>query len=86
MHTLMVLGIGLALLVLCLLVGRALDDGAGLRSAALLFLPLWLLGAGLNLYRGVRGGGYSLAEETPIFLLVFALPALVALLLWWRWR
>ncbi len=50
------------------------------------FLPLWLIGAGLNVYLGVKSAGYILSEEAPVFLLVFALPALVALISGWKLR
>ena len=53
---------------------------------ALVFLPLWLIGAGINLYVGVKQAGYTVAEEMPIFLLVFAIPAAVALFTWWKLR
>ena len=33
---------------------------------------------------GVTRAGYSVAEEAPIFLLVFAVPAAMALLVLWR--
>jgi len=33
---------------------------------------------------GVARAGYSIAEEFPIFLLVFAIPAVVALFIWWK--
>jgi len=33
---------------------------------------------------GVFKAGYSVAEELPIFLFIFAVPALVAGLLWWK--
>jgi hypothetical protein len=33
---------------------------------------------------GVAKAGYSVAEELPIFLLIFALPAAVAVLVKWR--
>jgi hypothetical protein len=35
---------------------------------------------------GVRKAGYPVAEEAPVFLVVFAVPALVALFLLWRLR
>jgi hypothetical protein len=36
---------------------------------------------------GVAKAGYAVAEEAPIFLVVFAVPAVVALLvLWWLSR
>ena len=34
----------------------------------------------------VKKAGYSVAEEVPVFLVVFAVPALVALFLVWRFR
>jgi hypothetical protein len=88
MHTLIVLAIGFLLLGATLVVAR-LFGGLGngpLAVAALWFLPLWLIGAGINLWIGVAGAGYSVKEELPIFLLVFAVPAGAALLLWWRYR
>ena len=33
---------------------------------------------------GVSKAGYSVAEEAPIFLVVFAVPAVVALVVLWR--
>jgi len=46
----------------------------------------WLIGAGINMYVGVKSAGYAVSEEAPVFLLVFALPALVALAVWWKLR
>jgi hypothetical protein len=84
MHTVMVVTIGLALLGACLLCGHLLGGNPGLARAALLFLPLWLLGAAINLAIGVRSAGYSLSDELPVFAVVFALPSLAALATWWR--
>jgi hypothetical protein len=75
-HTIKVILGGLVLLALCILIGRA--------NGAKLFIPLWLLGAGINMWIGVTRAGYSVAEEAPIFLLVFAVPAAMALLVLWR--
>jgi hypothetical protein len=72
-HTVKVIAGGLLLLALCVLIGRV--------SGAKLFIPLWLVGAGINMWIGVTRAGYSVAEEAPIFLVVFAVPAVVALLL-----
>jgi hypothetical protein len=72
-HTVKVIAGGFVLLTLCVLIGRA--------SGAKLFIPLWLVGAGINMWIGVTRAGYSVAEEAPIFLLVFAVPAVVALVL-----
>ncbi len=84
MHTAIVIGVGLLVLAACLLVGRLLGGPGALPIAALVFLPLWLLGAGVNMAIGVKRAGYSVTEEAPVSLVVFAVPALVALLLRWR--
>jgi hypothetical protein len=86
MHTVIVIAAGFGLLGLCALVGRVLGGTAGTATAALVFLPLWLVGAGINMYVGVRRAGYSVAEEAPVFLVVFAIPAAAALLAWWKLR
>jgi hypothetical protein len=86
MHTLIVIVIGLLLLGACLLVGHNLGGGGGLGRAALSFLPVWFMGAAVNMYIGVKHAGYSVSDELPVFLLVFALPALVALLVWWKYH
>ena len=85
MHTVIVMGGGFALLLACLLLGYAFGDGLpGLISGAKAFLPLWLVGAGLNLWIGVHQAGYSVAEELPIFLGIFGVPAIVAASVWWK--
>jgi hypothetical protein len=86
MHTLLVIFLGLGLLGLCAVVGRMLAGAPGVATAALVFLPLWLVGAATNMYIGVTRAGYSVAEETPIFVIVFAVPAAVALFAWMRLR
>ena len=85
MHTVIVIGIGFAVFGLCTVVGHAAAGASGTATAALVF-PLWLGGAGINMYLGVQRAGYSVADEAPIFLLVFAVPAAAALLTWWRLR
>jgi hypothetical protein len=86
MHTVMVLAAGLGLFGLCARVGRTFAGSSGAATAALVFLPLWFAGAGINMYIGVKRAGYSVAEEAPIFLLVFSIPAATALFAWWRLR
>jgi hypothetical protein len=86
MHTIIVLAIGFALLGACTLAGYVFTGMPGIAKAALVFLPLWLVGAGINMYLGVARAGYSVADEAPIFLLVFGIPAAVALVVWWNLR
>lgn len=79
MHTITVIGGGLALLGLFSLLGVATQLGFG--RAMLLFMPVWLVGAALNMWVGVTRAGYTVAQEFPIFLVVFAVPVIVALAL-----
>lgn len=79
MHTILVIALGLALLGLFALVGRIVGGTSGFAAATLVFLPLWLAGAGVNMYIGVTRAGYSVAAEAPIFLIVFGIPAAAAL-------
>ena len=83
MHTAIVVGGGLSLLLSCLLLGHAFGGGVGAITGAKLFMPLWLIGAAVNMWLGVSHAGYSVAEEAPIFLAIFGVPAAVAGLLWW---
>jgi hypothetical protein len=84
-HTVIVLGGGISLLVACLLLGHAFGGGmAGLVTGAKVFIPLWLILAGVNMWIGVSHAGYSVADEAPIFVAIFGVPAAVAALAWWR--
>ncbi|MGL6045051.1 MAG: hypothetical protein ACRC02_01165 [Vogesella sp.] len=85
MHTILVMAGGVVLL-LC---GQLLARFTGIISqaqAALYFVPLWLLIAASNMWTGVQRAGYSVMEELPIFLLVFAVPAMLAYALWRQLR
>ncbi|MEZ2293132.1 hypothetical protein [Variovorax sp. RCC_210] len=86
MHTVLVMGGGFVLLAVFLLAARFVGDGSevALAAAAKWFIAAWFVGAGINMAVGVLTAGYSVAEELPIFLLIFAVPAVVAGLLWWR--
>lgn len=85
MHTILVIAAGFLLLGVCLFVALALGGATPASRAigAKVFLPLWLIGALLNLWVGVYRAGYSLRDEAPVFLLVFGLPAALA---FWLWR
>jgi hypothetical protein len=84
-HTIKVIAGGLALLVLCLVAARLMGAGQStfLARSALAFIPLWLVGAGINMSLGVSRAGYTVKEEAPIFFVVFLIPAAVALAVWW---
>jgi len=87
MHTVKVIAGGFVLLALCLLIGRLAGGpapAAGVASAAKLFITLSLVVAGINMWIGVSRAGYTVADEAPIFLVVFAVPAAAALLMVWK--
>lgn len=74
------------LLGLCVL-GARMVGGAGtgaMVTAAKVFIPVWLIAALLNMWVGVSRAGYSVSEELPIFLLIFAIPVGVASFIWWK--
>ena len=89
LHTVKVIGVGFVLLALCLVAGRIIG-GVGqpalIARSALVFIALWFIGAGINMWMGVSKAGYSVKEEIPFFFIVFLIPAAVALIFWWRWK
>lgn len=82
MHTTMVISGGLALLALMAVAGNMTSLGIG--RMLLWFIPVWLACAAINMWVGVSRAGYTVAQEFPIFLLVFAVPAAIALFAYWR--
>jgi hypothetical protein len=46
--------------------------------ATFAFVAVWLAVAVVNMYFGVARAGYAFREELPIFLVIFLLPAIVA--------
>ena len=84
MHTMIVVGGGLALLLACVLLGHAWGATPGVVTGAKAFVPLWLLAAFINMWVGTTHG-YSWSEEFPIFLGIFAAPTIIAGLVWWKW-
>jgi hypothetical protein len=86
MHTVIVVGAGLGLLGVCAIAGWLLGGSSGAALGALAFLPLWFAGAALNMYAGITRAGYSFADEAPVFFVVFAIPAAVAIASWWKLR
>ncbi|QVQ25389.1 hypothetical protein [Achromobacter deleyi] len=85
MHMLMVIAGGAVLLGVFLLFGKLWgSEAAALALAAKAFIPVWLIIAIVNLWVGVSHAGYSVREELPILLIVFAVPAALAGLVIWR--
>ncbi|BDU22162.1 hypothetical protein [Dyella sp. GSA-30] len=85
MHTILMIGGGAILLGLFLLFGHLWGSGApALVTAAKAFLPVWLALSLVNLWIGVAKAGYSLRDELPVLLGVFAVPAIIAGVIIWR--
>ncbi len=86
MRSLIIIIGGLLLLGIFVLGGRWLGGGATapMITAAKVFLPVWLVLAGINMWIGVSRAGYAATEELPIFLAIFGVPAIVAAVIWWK--
>jgi len=86
MRTVLIIVGGLVLLGLCALAGKWLGGSAqAMVTAVKIFMPVWLLAALINMWIGVSRAGYSVAEELPIFLVIFVIPAAVAAFVWWKY-
>jgi hypothetical protein len=85
MRTFVIIVGGLLILGLFALAGWRLGGGAqSMVTAAKIFIPVWLVAALINMWIGVSRAGYSIAEELPIFFVIFIIPAAVAVFIWWR--
>jgi hypothetical protein len=85
MRTVIIILGGLVLLGLLALVGWRFGGGMqSMVTATKIFIPVWLVAALINMWIGVSRAGYSVAEEFPIFLAIFAIPAVVAAFVWWK--
>jgi hypothetical protein len=86
MRTLLFLLVGLLLLTASMMLGKLFSSNypGATFAATLIFVALWLAISGVNLWVGVAKAGYSLNEEFPIFLLIFSVPTIVAILVKWR--
>jgi hypothetical protein len=84
MRTLVIILGGLILLGVNLLLDRWLGGGAQMARVAQIFIAVWLAIALANMWLGVSRAGYSVAEEFPIFLVIFLIPAAVAAFIAWK--
>ena len=86
MRTALFLAAGFLLLGASLVLARLFSGnypGAALVTT-IIYVALWLLITGFNMWVGVAKAGYSVTEELPIFLLLFAVPAAVAIVVKWK--
>lgn len=81
MRTVVIIVIGLVLLAVWLLVARSVANGRPetVRTAVWAFTAVWFVAAAINLWIGVSQAGYSILEELPVFLVIFGIPAALAL-------
>ena len=88
MHMLLLMLTGLLLLAVFALLGKLWGaDAASIMLAVKYFIPVWLAVALVNMWVGVHKAGYTVAQELPILLVNFAVPAALALgLVWWLGR
>ena len=84
MRTAIVIVGGLVSLGLFALAGWLAGGPQSTATAAKLFIPFWFAVALINMWVGVSRAGYSVAEELPILLVIFAIPAGAAAFVWWR--
>lgn len=83
MHTAIILAAGFAILLACVLLGHAWGGAPGLAMGLKAFFGIWLVVAFANMYIGTTHG-YTWGQEFPIFLAVFAVPAIAAGIVLWR--
>ncbi len=55
-------------------------DGTAIADTTLAFITVWLLAALTNLWVGVAHGGYAPREAIPMFIVIFAVPAAIAVI------
>lgn len=77
---------GLLLMTSLLIVARLFTEHvpSAPNLALAVGLGLWLAITGWNMWLGVSKAGYSVGEELPILLLLFAIPAAAAVLVRWK--
>ena len=86
MRTALFLAAGFLVLGGALILARLFHENfpAAATWSVVAFGAFWLAVTGFNMWVGVNRAGYSVAEEMPIFLLLFALPVVVAVVLRWK--
>ena len=87
MRTAIIIVCGFLLWAVCLAAAKLApgSTGASLTAATIAFVVIWFIAAAANLWVGVTKGGYAFTEELRIFLLIFLLPAVVAVVIRWKW-
>jgi hypothetical protein len=85
MRTMIIILGGFVLLAACIVAARRFGGTAApIGSVVAIFIAAWFVAAAINMWIGVARAGYTFREELPIFLLIFLLPAVAALLARWK--
>lgn len=84
MRTAIIIAIGFIVLAIFVVGPRLAGRPEWAATGAKAFIAVWLVASLVNLWIGVSRAGYSVAEEMPIFLVIFALPSAVAAYVWWK--
>lgn len=85
MHMLQVILGGTLLLGVFALFGKLWGgSAAGIAVGAKLFVLVWFAVSLTNMWVGVSKAGYTVAQELPILLVVFATPAAIAAAVAWQ--
>src|SRR5690606_37676901 len=81
MRTVIILVSGLILFAAVAMFSKLFSDyySSATTWGVSIFLTLWLFATGFNMWVGVNKAGYSYSEEFPIMLLLFLVPAVVAI-------
>lgn len=86
MRTLIIIAAGFLCWAVLLAISRLLKGaGSPTTVATFAFVALWFVAAAFNMWFGVARAGYSFREELPIFLLIFLVPAAIAVWVWAKW-
>jgi hypothetical protein len=77
---------GFLLLAASFILARLFSNyfGSSGLAATSSFLVLWFALTSFNMWIGVARAGYPTAEELPIFLFLFGIPAAAAILINWK--
>jgi hypothetical protein len=79
MHMALVIVGGLGLLAVFTLFGHLWRIATGgIMPAAYAFIAVWFVISCINMWLGVTRAGYTVMQELPVNLVVFAVPALIA--------
>ena len=86
MRTAIIILSGVAIWAISIALARRFGKagGSAVADTTLAFVTFWLLATATNLWVGVAQAGYSLREELPIAVLIFGVPAAVAVIARWK--